>query len=71
MQTEREHGAEPSTQPRSADAKVTDSGWKPAGTGPPGGPPSVVDVDGPEVVLAPVVVVGDEVVVEDRERAAG
>ncbi|HET9733167.1 MAG TPA: hypothetical protein VFP54_10875 [Acidimicrobiales bacterium] len=40
------HGAVPSTQPRVAETKVTDCGRKPAGTGPPGGPVTVVEVEG-------------------------
>lgn len=72
VHTGRGHGAVPSTQPRCADTNVTDSGWNPAGTGPPGGPPSVVDVvdvDGVDEVV--VDDVDDELVVVDRDRAAG
>jgi hypothetical protein len=50
---------------------VTDSGWNPGGTGPPAGPPRVVDVVEVEVVDELVVDVDGELVVVDRDRAAG
>lgn len=72
VQTGCGHGAVPSTQPRCDETNVTDSGWNPVGTAPPGGPPSVVDVVEVEVVGELVVdEVDDELVVVDRDRAAG
>lgn len=71
VHTGRGHGAVPSTQPRCDEMKVTDCGWNPAGTGPPGGPPRVVDVVELEVVDEPVVDVDDELVVVERDRGAG
>jgi len=50
--------------------KVTDSGWNPAGTGPPGGPASVVVVDGAGVVVTVVVEDALVVVVDDTARGA-
>jgi hypothetical protein len=64
------HGAVPSTQPVLSDTKVTETGVKPLGTGPPGGPAwgTVVTAAGGATVEGTVVgegmVVGGIVVVD-------
>ncbi|MHB1855282.1 MAG: hypothetical protein ACYCS2_09515, partial [Acidimicrobiales bacterium] len=58
VQDAAEQLVRPSTYPSWSDTKVTDCAWKPAGTGPPGGPAGAV------------VVVLEAVVVEEETAAA-